>query len=457
MRKFVLLLFLVISGNAVLASHLRCGVITAERVSCVGRTYRITVTVFTNTASTVMFGGDGILDFGDGTTTVVPEVANTLRPDLGTNIGMATYTINHTYGGVGTYTISYVEPNRNGGVLNMDNSFFTTFYVETQIDLASSCASSLNLLAPPIFQAVTETEFSVSLGATSVDDNLITYELVMPFRDRNLSVVNYQQPENLAVNYLTGLVTWDTKFRGVYQPGEYNFAVNAIQHIKVDEVYQRRGFVRIDFQVILNDEGVSPVSIHDNQELDDYSQILVPENEEKKIKVFFEADQSTSPSLEALSELTNNEDVFSFTTYDSTHEGTDIKVGVLTIKPDASVLRDNPYLITVRGRAGSLGSDINYLIYTNEIPELPEIITATEKEIVDVQIFPNPIQDFLTIEINKPGPAEIILFDLQGKRIQQNNFEGTTVLELSKLPNGFYICEVRRNNLVVRKTKVIKH
>ncbi|HEY9489582.1 MAG TPA: hypothetical protein VIQ51_14665, partial [Chryseosolibacter sp.] len=64
--SFILITSFVYSGYA---THLRAGEITVERVNCSGGlTFRITVTVFTNTINTnVLFGGeDDWLDFGDG-------------------------------------------------------------------------------------------------------------------------------------------------------------------------------------------------------------------------------------------------------------------------------------------------------------------------------------------------------------------------------------------------------
>jgi hypothetical protein len=73
------------------ASHLRAGEITVERESCSSLTFRITVTVFTNTIDTdVLFGGpEDWLDFGDGKRMLVPEQPNVLRPDLGPGIATA--------------------------------------------------------------------------------------------------------------------------------------------------------------------------------------------------------------------------------------------------------------------------------------------------------------------------------------------------------------------------------
>ena len=83
------------------ATHLRAGQITVERISCINRTVRITVRVYTDTESPVLFGGEqDVLNFGDGTSMLVPETGNTIVPG-GINIGTASFTVNHTYAGPG--------------------------------------------------------------------------------------------------------------------------------------------------------------------------------------------------------------------------------------------------------------------------------------------------------------------------------------------------------------------
>ena len=83
--RYFFLPFLLIAASAgsAWATHLRAGEITVERVSCNSLTFRITVTVFTNTINTnVLFGGeDDWLDFGDGNRMLIPE--QEIDPDHG--------------------------------------------------------------------------------------------------------------------------------------------------------------------------------------------------------------------------------------------------------------------------------------------------------------------------------------------------------------------------------------
>lgn len=249
------------------ATHLRAGEITVERISCTFRSFRITVTVYTDTGSPVLFGGDqDILDFGDGQRMLVPETPNKPVP-IGPNTGTASFSIIHTYAGPGRFTISYLEPNRNEGVLNIENSVLTTFYIETQIDLSVlGCDNSPRLLIPPIDQACKGVAFFHNPGAYDPDGDSLSFELVTPYRDRNLPVVNYRDPNSaefytdyahaneegtgeptFSIDPVDGTVKWDAPG----QVGEYNIAFIVKEWRKINGVWTDIGFVRRDMQIIV--------------------------------------------------------------------------------------------------------------------------------------------------------------------------------------------------------------
>ncbi|MEO5977845.1 MAG: gliding motility-associated C-terminal domain-containing protein [Chryseolinea sp.] len=256
------------------ASHLRAGEITATRVNCNSLTFIITITVYTNTVGTeARFGGDGErLLFGDGKFFLVPRVENTKRFDLNPDgsVGTASYTIEHTYPGVGRYLLSYVEPNRNGGVLNMSNSFNTTFYLETElsVDPFLGCNNTPRLLIAPIDRACTGVQFTHNPGAYDPDRDSLSYEMVVPFSDKKQEVANYTDPNNqnfytdyehgnelklgrptFAIDATDGTITWNAP--GTV--GEYNIAFNVIEWRKKNGKYYKVGFVRRDMQIIVDD------------------------------------------------------------------------------------------------------------------------------------------------------------------------------------------------------------
>lgn len=250
------------------ATHLRAGQITVQRISCIGRTYRITVTVYTDRGSPVLFGGEqDILDFGDGNRILIPETQSTEYPGI-PDIGVATFETIYTYGGPGQFTISYLEPNRNEGVLNIENSVLTTFYIETQIDLTVlGCDNSPQLRIPPIDQACVGVAFFHNPGAFDEDPgDSLSYELVVPFRDRATPVSGYRDPndESFYTDYahgnedgsgppefnidpVDGTITWNAPGK----VGEYNIAFIVKEWRNIGGVWKQIGFVRRDMQIIV--------------------------------------------------------------------------------------------------------------------------------------------------------------------------------------------------------------
>lgn len=247
------------------ASHLRAGEITVKRVSCTARQVIITITVYTNTLSPVLFGGDGILDFGDGTSIVVPEIRSDERDDLGDNIGIAKFEIVYTYSGPNSYLISYVEPNRNGGVNNMNDSFYTPFYLETVFDLAPlGCNNSPQLRIPPIDRACSGQAFSHNPGAFDTNGDSLSYELVVPYRAKGTPVQGYLPPNHpnfsresesgnlptFTINKVDGTLIWDAP----NTPGEYNIAFHVFEWRKTNGEWKKIGYVRRDMQIIVVDD-----------------------------------------------------------------------------------------------------------------------------------------------------------------------------------------------------------
>ncbi|HMJ67257.1 MAG TPA: gliding motility-associated C-terminal domain-containing protein [Cyclobacteriaceae bacterium] len=255
------------------STHLRAGEITVERINCSSLTFRITITVYTNTGSEIRFG-EGLLDFGDGFSENTPTIENTKRPDLGDNVGIVAYSKEHTYAGPGRYVISYLEPNRNGGILNIFNSVETRFYIETiiNIDPFLGCNNSPKLLVPPIDKACTGAAWFHNPGAYDPDGDSVSFELTIPKKEKGQVVGNYRDPNNkefydksdipygtanensdgpptFDIDEVTGTLIWDAP--GLQ--GEYNVAFLIKEWRKLAGVWVLMGYVVRDMQIIVED------------------------------------------------------------------------------------------------------------------------------------------------------------------------------------------------------------
>lgn len=272
LKWIIALTIFVLSAAQVHATHLRAGEIIVERVNCQALTFRITIVAYTDCepANPVLFG-EGFLDFGDGRDPIqLPQIQNVERSDLGEGVCTAQFTVEHTYGSPGTYKIGYTEPNRNEGVLNIDNSVNTTFYVETEINIDPflGCNNSPVLLIPPIDRACPGVAFFHNPGAFDPDGDSISFELVIPKKEFDIQVDgylplnnpafydNYNQgnedfngPPTFDINPITGEIKWDAP--GFV--GEYNIAFIVKEWRKIGGQYFELGYVTRDMQIIVED------------------------------------------------------------------------------------------------------------------------------------------------------------------------------------------------------------
>jgi hypothetical protein len=274
---WVILLAGLTSVSDSFATHLRAGEITVERLNC-SRTFRITITVYTNTTGTTVIFGGGVLDFGDGSKPhVTAQDPGTARPDLGEGVSIVVYSTQetiHTYPGNGRYVISYKEANRNEGILNIANSVETTFYLETviNIDPFLGCSNSPRLLVPPIDKACTGAAWLHNPGAYDIDGDSLSYELTIPKQDKNIVVNAYRDPNNaefyaatgkpynqsneegtgpptFSIDSSDGTITWDAPGA----PGEYNIAFLIREWRQIGGVWVNTGYVTRDMQILVED------------------------------------------------------------------------------------------------------------------------------------------------------------------------------------------------------------
>ena len=363
--RFLFLSLLLVIGfvYSAHATHLRAGEITVERVNCSSLTFRITVTVFTNTINTnVLFGGeDDWLDFGDGNRMLVPEQPNIDRPDLGEGIATASFTVTHTYSSNGKYVISYSEPNRNAGVVNMDGSVNTRFYIETLIiaDPFLGCNNTPKLLVPPIDRACTTIAWFHNPGAYDPDGDSLSYELVIPFRERNATVVNYQEPNdekfytnyntgneagtatpNFSINPIDGTLTWDAP--GTI--GEYNIAFIIKEWRFVNGVWVPIGFVRRDMQIIVDD------CDNERPELEVPEDVCVEAGSTLTATIFGTDPDGDSVKIEAFSEILNLATAQSPATVSPFPARFDAQPAELQFewKTDCAHIKDQPYQVVFK-------------------------------------------------------------------------------------------------------------
>jgi len=255
------------------ASHMRSADIQVQRVcTATGFTVTITITAYLNSNSTTQFGEHGQILFGDGSTETMSPVASTVRPDLGTNISVATYTTTHTYKSAGTYRIMYAEDHRNKGILNINDSGNTAYvsYVDVTLDNTYGCNHYPILTVPPVDKGCPGVTFYHNAGAYDSDGDSLSYEMTVPYvsttsqtgyttpistsyyAGKDYSTANEAGtgPPTFGIDALTGLVTWDAP----WTQGEYNIAFKIIEWRKNSAgVYVKLSTTVRDMQIVIAD------------------------------------------------------------------------------------------------------------------------------------------------------------------------------------------------------------
>ena len=226
------------------ATHNRAGEIIIEQIGgCTSNMVRCTIITYTKTSSVAADPDTLSLCWGDGVCEQVAR-ANGIQPDPGiapqgeplpNDVKYNIYVATHTYDGTGSYTVSMTDPNRNGGILNVNppGSENVQFHLQTTFTLFNGqfqgCNSTPRLLQPPIDYACVGETFIHNPNAYDPDGDSLSYQLIVPMQAVGTPVPNYTYPQNisgnggccLTLNQVTGTLRWEAP----QLPGEYNVAM----------------------------------------------------------------------------------------------------------------------------------------------------------------------------------------------------------------------------------------
>jgi gliding motility-associated-like protein len=250
---FLTLTFLLIGTFSANATHNRAGEIRVVQVgNCVeSLTVEATITTYTKASSRPADRDTLTICWGDGICERVARSNGPGNPPQGVNLGendtkYNQYTARHTYPARGRYVIYMTDPNRNGGIINVNppNSDQVKFHIQTVFTFPNpqfqGCNSTPVLLQPPIDIGCVGRTFTHNPNAFDPDLDSLSYDLIVPLQDydpvENISiqVPNYSfpndimsSPENLlTIDRQTGEITWDAPQKA----GEYNLAMIIVSY-----------------------------------------------------------------------------------------------------------------------------------------------------------------------------------------------------------------------------------
>lgn len=202
------------------ATHQRAGEISYVYVS--GLTYEFTFTTYTYTPS-LADRPEIEVSWGDGTTSIIPRLSKT---SVGNEISKNVYVTQHTFSAVGTFHVTFEDPNRNAGIVNIPSSVEIPFFIETIIVINPFIGgnSSPQLLNPPIDNGCTNVIYYHNPGAYDADGDSLSYSLIPCRGENGDEIPGYAFPyasNSLTIDSITGDLIWNTPTVA----GEYNVAI----------------------------------------------------------------------------------------------------------------------------------------------------------------------------------------------------------------------------------------
>lgn len=261
MRKLLpILTILLLAATAAQATHNRAGEITISQIGpCTDYYIEATITTYTKASSVAADRDSLTICWGDGTCEMVAR-SNGNGTILPNDTKVNYYIAYHKYQARGRYTVSMTDPNRNGGILNVNfpNSETVPFHLQTAYSFPNCAFDGPNntpiLLQPPIDIGCIGQTFIHNPNAVEIDEgDSLSYKLVVPFQEVGVLVPNYQWPSQIepgADNFYTfnennGDFIWTSPQKA----GEYNIAMYIISWrngIAIDTVLR-------DMQILIED------------------------------------------------------------------------------------------------------------------------------------------------------------------------------------------------------------
>ncbi|WP_210466382.1 T9SS type A sorting domain-containing protein [Rufibacter roseolus] len=269
------LLFFLLATTVAQATHLRAGQIYASTDTTAnpipGRFFFTLVTF--SVAPPPFEDLEATLHFGDCSSQTAAHVSRTLLSNGQNNTFLNTYCFEHTYAKPGTFSVTFVGENRNGGVVNISSSVQQTFFLQATVTVDPTLGVNRSpiLQYAPVDVAVRNKVFVHNPAAFDLDGDSLSYKMVAPRISSGvdacgnpvgITAPGYRElgqftgrtatgrPSGFSLDANTGQMTWNTP--GVL--GEFNIA------FEVEEWRSGRliGKVTRDMQIFVREDSNHP-------------------------------------------------------------------------------------------------------------------------------------------------------------------------------------------------------
>ena len=434
--KAVLILLLAAPFKS-FATHNRAGEIQVEYVDNLTR--RATIVTYTKASSLPADRTQLVINWGDGTIDSIKRSNNNgelLPNDVKKNV----YIFTHRYDKFGNYTVSTMDPNRNGGILNVNypQSDGTQFYIQTSIMVSATLKNSTPmLLNAPIDKGVIGVPFKHVINAFDSEDDSMAYRLITPMMDFNTPVNLYEFPDKIrpgtnnkiSLNEMTGEFTWNSP----QQAGEYAIAIKVISYrngVAIDSTVR-------DMQILIESRtGILPEIGTEVPKL-----VEVKAGQEVFLVLKSKIQQDANGKLFKLIatggafEVTNNKAEFNNKGYQTATSDT------FRWKVSEEHARKMPYMIVFKLEDNTFESAglANYYVLQIKVNSLASKTQELDNQ--SLKTFPNPAHDAITLDFDgKNEPIKIDVLDVTGRTVfsTQLKNQNTYILKKENIGKGLF-------------------
>lgn len=438
MKSIVLALTGVCFTCTLYASHVIGGEITFRQISPLtveaeGYLYQKATNLPADRDTITLCWGDGFCE----------RVARSNGPDgeliPGTNAKLSIYRSIHAYETDGAYTLSITDPNRNGGILNVNfpNSDQVRFHVQSLVNVTNDDApnhspASYEPLA--VDNAIENRLFQYTPNAFDQDGDSIAYRLIIPFQDVDLEVPNWDPLAETSIDSVTGVFNFESDRAGEYV---YAIEIRSYRNGMLQDIVVR------DMMIVCYGTELLPPILGLSQ--------LEPEQEvQVGDTVIIDAAALSVPFGDAV-KLTCTGGLFEYfgnpATFDSL-SAANLVDGTFEWIVEPEDFRDAPYQIVFKAHDESNQTGLSTIAPVRF--RIVEELTSTEElhSEKDWRLFPNPATERLQIAgLDQSGSVDYEIRAASGQLVRSGALQqsGTSV-DVSALPKGWYVLTVLAPN-----------
>lgn len=448
------------------ATHLMGGEITAKQIS--GADYEVTLTTYRDTigipmAQTVSFDvkdvtGNTVLTFSQSQDT-------TLSGGLlaGYPYGVEVYVFRDTITlpGIGTYFISFTNCCRNGAIQNLAAPLNESMYLETMVSYfgVAGANSTPTFLVQPVIFLPSNLPWQYNPLPFDADGDSLVWSIDTSLNGFGSQVAGYSTPPGatgnpFSIDPVTGTISWTAT-----NLGNFNASVLVEEYRNGGKI----GEIRRDMQFIVVAPGGNFLP-----EFDNFSSIPVGPNGYP----FLDIKAGQGYNLRLLASDPNPQDAISLSAYgqpflfeqnsatfltNPTGNGNEIQ-GLFEWYPDATMVRDDPYIVVFRVWDHQFAFDEAVLM------KVSLDNTAIDKPIdLDIgRIYPNPTSSslYIPVGVEKAADLTFTVYSTMGARVQllgsDHYTAGNHIIKSDlDLAPGAYFLAIEQDGRMVQAQKFV--